>query len=110
MIRGETVILIEKSVVGKDPFGAVIHEETEVEVSDVLIGNPTTDSIANDLNLTGKTIAFVLGIPKGDDHNWKDTEVIIRGRRYRTYGYPLTQTEANVPGRWNTQVMVEAYE
>lgn len=109
MIRGETVILIEKIKNGTDAFGAPIFTENEVEIKDVLIGNPSTDAVINELQLYGKRLIFVLGIPKGDNHNWQDTIVVIRGERFKTYGFPLTQTAANVPGRWNTQVKVEIY-
>ena len=110
MIKGETVILIEKTVTGENPIGEPIATSQEIEVENVLIGTPSTDAAVQDLNLYGKRLAFVLGIPKGDNHNWKDTDVLIRGQKFRTYGFPLTQTEANVPGPWNTQVKVEAYE
>lgn len=110
MIKGETVKLIVKSEPVVDPFGKPIFKETEVEVKNVLIGNPSTDDQVAELNLTGKKLAFVLGIPKGDTHDWKDTTVIIRGQKFRTYGFPLTQTESNVPGPWNTQIKVECYE
>lgn len=110
MIKGETVILLEKTKTGVDPFGADVFSEQEVPVKDVLIGTPSTDAAVSDLNLLGKKLQFVLGIPKGDNHNWKDKTVIIRGEKFKTYGYPLTQTAENVPGKWNTQVKVERYE
>lgn len=110
MIKGETIKLISKVSSGVDAFGATTYTETEITVNNVLLGSPTFDAVTSDLELYGKRLAFVLGIPKGDTNNWKDTEVIIRGERFRTYGYPLTQTEANVPGIWNTQVKVERYE
>lgn len=110
MIKGETVKLLDKVETGVDPFGSPIYRDEEIEVKNVVIGNPSTTDQAAELNLTGKQIAFVLGIPKGDKNNWKDRIVLIRGERFKTYGFPLTQTEANVPGRWNTQVKVERYE
>lgn len=110
MIKGETVILIDKVENGVDPFGTATYTESEISVDDVIIGSPTFDAAVSDLQLYGKKITYILGIPKGDPHDWKDKEVIIRGERFRTYGFPLTQTEANVPGRWNTQVKVERYE
>lgn len=110
MIKGEKVFLIEKVLIGVDAFGVPVYDETRVGVENVLIGQPSTDDVANDLNLYGKQLLFVLGIPKGDQHNWQDTAVIIRGSRFKTYGFPLVQTEANVPGPWNTQVKVARYE
>lgn len=110
MIKGETVILKEKTVSGSDPFGNPTYTEVDVAVDDVIVGSPSFDAAVAELNLTGKRLAFTLGIPKGDTHHWKDTTVEIRGQLFRTYGFPLTQTAENVPGKWNTQVKVEAYE
>lgn len=110
MIKGETVILVDKIKIETDPFGEPVYEENQIEVENVLIGNPSTEAAVNEFNLSGKKLLFVLGIPKNDIHDWKDKTVIIRGQKFRTYGFPLTQTSENVPGRWNTQVKVEAYE
>lgn len=112
MIRGETVVLIEKTQTGVDPMGTPIYEETEAVVDDVCVGSPAADPVTETNDLDGKRCAFVLGIPKGDTHNWSDTVVYIRGEKYKTYGPPLIQTEANVPARipWNTQIKVEHYE
>lgn len=110
MIKGETVVLKQKTQNGVDQFGKPIYLTTDVEVDNVVIGSPNYDASVAELNLTGKKLAFTLGIPKGDSHNWKDVDVEIRGQLFRTYGFPLTQTVNNVPGPWNTQVKVEAYE
>lgn len=110
MIKGETVILLEKTKTGADPFGKPIYSEVETPIDNVIVGSPTFDAAVSELNLTGKKLAFILGIPKSDTHDWKDVKVKIRGQMFRSYGFPLTQTEANVPGKWNTQVKVELYE
>ena len=110
MIKGETVILLAETITGTDGFGRNIVTTSEIEVHDVLVGNPSTDDEAQALDIDGKKLIFVLGIPKGDTHDWKDKDVIIRGQKFRTFGYPLLQTEANVPLRWNLQVKVEAHE
>lgn len=110
MIRGEDVLLKVIKVTGEDEFHEPVLEETWENISNVLIGSPSTDQIVNDLTLHGKKLLFVLGIPKGDAHNWKDAEVKIRGELYKTYGNPLTQTTENTPTPWNTQVKVAMYE
>ena len=46
-------------------------------LSDVLIGQPSTNDLADSIDLDGKRIDYVLGIPKGDTHNWVDTEIIF---------------------------------
>lgn len=110
MIKGETVILLEETVVDTDPFGKAITTTTQTEVKNVVVGSPSTEAVTQDLDLEGKHLAFILGIPKGDSHDWKDKTILIRGIKFKSYGFPLTQTEANVPGMWNTQVKVERYE
>ena len=67
MIKGTTVLLYEQTKTGEDPFGAPIYTEKAVSVPDVLIGEPSTDDITTSTQLYGKTIRFMLGIPKGDN-------------------------------------------
>jgi hypothetical protein len=108
-MKGTTIQLVVKTQSGTDPFGAPIYTEELVDVPDVLVGSPTTDDITDSLNLYGKKIEYMLGIPKGDTHNWTDAEVIIWGNRYRTFGYPITGEQANIPLRWGQNVRVERY-
>lgn len=108
-MKGETVGLVVKTQTGTDPFGHPIYSEEIVLVNDVLVGQPTSDEIVSTLDLTGKKIAYMLGIPKGDTHVWTDTDVIIWGERFRTIGYPGTGTQANIPLRWGQNVKVERY-
>lgn len=108
-MKGMTVGLVVKTQTGEDPFGAPVFSEEIVDINDVLVGQPSSEDVLSTLNLTGKRIAFVLGIPKGDTHKWEDTEVIIWGERYRTIGYPETGIQANVPLRWGKNVKVERY-
>lgn len=108
-MKGTTVQLVKKTQIGTDSFGAPIYSEELVNVDDVLVGQPTTDDITDSLNLYGKKIEYVLGIPKGDTHTWIDAEVIIWGGRYRTIGYPTTGEQENIPLRWGQNVKVERY-
>lgn len=108
-MKGMTVQVVVKTQTDTDPFGAPIYEETLEDVNDVLVGQPTTDDITSTLELTGKMIAYVLGIPKGDTHVWTDTEVVIWGERYKTIGFPQTGIQENIPLRWGQNVKVERY-
>ena len=108
-MKGTTVQLVVKTQTSTDPFGAPVCSEELIDVPDVLVGSPTTDDITNSLNLYGKKVEYMLGIPKGDTHNWTDTDVIIWGNRYRTFGYPITGEQANIPLRWGQNVRVERY-
>jgi hypothetical protein len=80
-----------------------------VDVENVLIGAPSSEDVINELNLSGKRIAYTLGIPKGDTHNWINTEVEFWGERYRTIGKPMQGIDENIPLSWNKKVQVESY-
>lgn len=109
MIKGINIDLLVKNQTGKDAFNAPIYAEEWVEIKNVLIGEPTTEEVTSELNLSGKRIFYVLGIPKGDEHIWEDTRVRILGKEYRTIGYPMEGIEHNIPGPWHKKVRVERY-
>lgn len=109
-MRGMTVQLIVKTQIDTDPFGAPIYSEEQVDIDDVLVGSPSTSDYLSVLELTGKRISYVLGIPKTDTHDWTDAEVIIWGERYKAVGLPQTGIQENIPLRWRANVMVERYE
>lgn len=108
-MKGTTIQLVVKTQSGTDGFGAPIYTEALENVEDVLVGSPSTDDITTTLNLYGKKVEYVLGIPKGDTHNWVDAEVIIWGNRFKTIGYPMTGEQENIPLRWGQNVKVEKY-
>ena len=111
-MNGITIKLIKKTESGTDPIGNPIYTEEEIDVDNVLVGQPTTDEITDSLQLYGKMVAYVLAIPKGDTNVWNDTEVILPDPfdgRYRTIGYPTAGIEANIPLKWNKKVKVERY-
>lgn len=114
MLRGLTVTLHNVIQTGTDPFGAPIYT-TEVEnVSNVLVGEPTADDITTSTQLFGKQIRYMLGIPKGDTHDWMDKKVSwvdAYGLEHivQTFGFPITGVEANVPGPWHMKVRCEEY-
>lgn len=110
MIKGVTVILINKIETGKDPFGEPIYEDIETEVDNVLISPTTTDDVVNQLTLTGKKAVYTLAIPKGDINDWEDQEVRFFGERWRVFGIPLQGIEHLIPLDWNKKVMVERYD
>ena len=99
-----------KTKSGTDDFNMPIYTETVEEVSNVLIGEPKTEDIINDLQLYGKRLAYTLAIPKGDTHNWKDTKVQFWGQTFHTYGEPTQGIEELIPLSWNKKVKAERYE
>lgn len=111
-IKGEPIILYETTVTGEDDFGAEIVEETPVTINNVVIGQPTSEDILAEINLSGKQISYNLAIPAGDDHDWKGKTVEFYGKKWRTIGEP-TQYMVGFMGKsfpWNKQVRVEVYE
>lgn len=109
LLHGITIQLIERTETGVDAFNRPIYTETTVNVDNVLIGEPSTQEIVDTLNLTGKKLAYTLGIPKGDTHDWTDTFVSFWGERFRTIGEPTQGIEAMIPLDWNKKVRVERY-
>lgn len=106
---GEDVTIFVKKQIGTDAFNCPIYEETEEVVNNVFIGVPTSDEVVTELNLTGRRISHILGIPKGDTHEWEDVIVSFHGRTWRTYGIPAEGNPALMPFDWVKNVKVEAY-
>lgn len=108
-MRGVSVVLHVKTESGSDEFGAPIYTDTTVTVDNVLIGEPTSDQVMQELNMHGKRLAYVLGIPKGDSNTWTDTEVEFFGEKFKTYGEPTQGIDHLIPLSWNKKVKVERY-
>lgn len=109
-LKGITVKLTVKTQTGIDDFKIPVFSEQEVDVDNVLIGEPSTEEIVDGMNLYGKRIAYILGIPKGDTHSWEDTTVTFWGMKFRTIGMPTQGIEDMIPLQWNKKVKVERYE
>lgn len=112
MLHGTTITLYNKAQTGTDPFNNPVYDwyaESYV-IDNVLIGEPTPEERLNELNLSGKMIAYTLGIPKGDTHEWEDQIVEFFGRRFRTFGITVEGIESNIPLFWHHKVKCERYE
>lgn len=128
-MKGTTIYLVHRNQIGVDDFNMPVYSEglhpsndvypsndlfpcdgTILEaVDDCLVGQPSADDVANAVAFYGKKIAYTVGIPKGDSHEWTDAEVEIWGERFRTIGYPETGIQANIPLRWGQNIKVERY-
>ena len=104
-----TVQLAVKTEGAPNPFGMPTETEQLIDVPGCLVGQPSTDDIAQTMEMYGKKIAYVVGVPKGDVNSWVDTDVIIWGERFRTIGYPETGIQGNIPLKWGQNVKVERY-
>lgn len=113
-IAGITVTLHETTQTGVDGFGAPVYSETLTPVENVLVGQPSTDDITTATALYQKTIKYILGIPKGDTHEWTDkvvswTDAYGNVHTCKTFGFPITGIEENIPLEWHKKVWCEAY-
>ena len=105
-IKGTTVTVYQRTKSGTDEFNKAIYIREPVQVSNVLVGEPTTEEINEVTQVHGKRLAYVLAIPKGDTHNWIDTDVEVFGRTFRTLGEPTQGIEENIPLSSNKKVRV----
>ena len=115
-LKGITVTLYEETISSYDDFGNPITETKKETVDNVLIGEPSTDDVTTSVSLYGKQISYMLAIPKGDTHDWVDklvewTDVYGTTHQVRTFGYPITGIESNLPHQlpWHMKVRCEAY-
>jgi len=109
-ITGTTITLYNRTQTGTDAFNRPVYGETATTVDNVLIGEPSSEDIINELNLTGKRLAYTLAIPKGDTHDWKGATVEFFGERFKTFGAPTQGLDHLIPLSWNMKVKVERYE
>lgn len=116
-IKGITVTLYEETVTGFDEFNDPIVTLNPVQVDNVLVGEPSTDDITTSVSLYGKQISYMLGIPKGDAHDWTDkvvewTDAYGETHKCLTFGVPITGIEENIPKQlpWHKKVRCASYE
>ncbi len=115
-LSGISVILYDEVQIGTDNFGKPIIEEVPTEVENVLVGEPTSDDIVSSTQIYGKVIKYMLGIPKGDTHDWTNKKVSWTDaygimHTVMTFGFPITGIEANLPRQlpWHMKVRCEEY-
>ena len=112
-MKGVTVTLKKKTQTGVDGFGQPTYSTTDVEVSDVLVGEPSTSDIENALTMYGKRVVYTLAIPKGDTNDWYKAEVALPAPWSATFnviGDATMGIEENIPLRWNKKVHLERIE
>lgn len=110
IMQGVTVTLYERTISGTDAMNDPIYTAKAVDVANVLVGQPTTDEVTSSIDLYGKKIEYMLGLPKGDAHSWENSRVDIFGKPYQTFGAVIEGIEANIPTPWHRKVRVARYE
>ena len=108
-MRGISIILYTSTQTGTDDFNRPIYTEAPVTVENVLIGEPSTDDVVAEINMTGKRLAYTLAIPKGDTNDWTDKTVEFFGEKFKTIGEPTQGIDHLIPLSWNKKVKVERY-
>ena len=63
-LKGASVTVYAKTEVGKDAFNHPVYETVGETVENVLIGSPSDQEILDVLNLTGRKVSYVPGIPR----------------------------------------------
>lgn len=109
-IKGITVTLVDTVEIEKDPFGHPVYEQKEIQVNNVLVAPTTSDDIINSMELEGKKAVYILGIPKGDTHDWENKEIKFFGQRFKSFGKVIEGIDHLIPLDWNKKVQVETYE
>lgn len=108
LIHGITVKLHVHGTGTTDGFGIAVPTDSTVNVNNVIV-SPVSDTEALEtVNLYGKRAVYTLSIPKGDTHDWENTEVEFFDEKWRTIGKPLEYIEDMVPLEWNKKVRVES--
>lgn len=108
-LHGMSVILTNKTLSGYDEIGEPVYTTESVTVDDVIVSPASAGDkeVLDSLNLDGKKALYTLGIPKGDEHSWEDSQVTVFGRTYRTYGPLIEGQEDLVPLRWHKKISLE---
>lgn len=106
-MRGVSVVLHVRTQTGVDAFNNPVFTDSTKTVDNVLIGQPTTEDITSSIEMYGKRIEYMLGLPKGNTDDWEDTTVEFFGNTYRTFGMTIQGIEENIPTPWHKKVRVE---
>lgn len=109
-IKGIDVVLLDRVKTGVDDFNRDIYEEVPVIVNNVLVYPSASGDILERTNLSGNKTTYNLCIPKGDDHEWAERNVLFFGKKWRTVGDVKEYIEDMLPLEWNKQIQCERYE
>lgn len=109
-LKGIKVTLVNKKQIGLDGFNAPIYEEEMINVDDVLIYPSSSNDVIESMDLYGKKAVYTLALPKNDNHEWEDQDVIFFGQRFHVFTPVTKGIESLIPLRWNAKIQVEKYD
>ena len=106
-IHGITVKLQTLTATGTDAFNIPTYSETWVNVDNVIVGQPTDAEQIDAMDLYGTRAVYVLGVPKGDTHDWSAGKLVeFFGEQFRIFGHTIQGIDDMVPLEWNKKIMV----
>lgn len=108
-MRGETVVVIRRVEVGRDPANEPIYETTRTRVDDVLVAPGPRNDIDGINRDDGVDVVYNLHFPKTYAEDLRGCYVEVRGEEpaFRVRGSPRPYTAENTPTRWHMPVEVE---
>lgn len=109
-LKGIKVTLVNKKQIGLDGYNAPVYEEVMVDIDDVLIYPSSSSDVVDSMNLYGKKAVYTLALPKHDNHEWEDQDVIFFGQRFHVFTPVTKGIESLIPLRWNAKIQVEKYD
>ena len=109
-MKGITVTLYEKTQSGTDELNQPKYKTEAVDVANVLVAPVSVSELPQSDDLNGAKEVYQLGLPKGDSHEWYDSEVEFYGMKFRTVGLPIKGIDDLIPLSWNAKVTVARYE
>lgn len=113
-LKGISITIEVKTQTGTDPLGAPVFSSRWETVENVLVGQPDPEEVKQALDIQGKKVIYKLAIPKGDEHDWENTRVMLPepysfAGTYMTVGFPISGIDELVPLSWNQKVLLERY-
>lgn len=106
-IHGITIKLQNLTSTGTDAFNIPTYSETWENVDNVIVGLPTDAELVDAMDLYGTRAVYVLGVPKGDTHDWSAGKLVeFFGEQFRIFGHTIQGIDDMVPLEWNKKIMV----
>jgi len=110
MLKGITITLLNREIIGEDSFKEPIYQDNEIEVENVLVAPVSSANVPKPTDFEGIHTMYTLAIPKGDSNCWTNQKVKFFDKVWSVVGEPVEGIENMLPLSWNKKVMVERYE
>lgn len=101
MIRGEDVVVVRRTIDGRDAMGEPIFTESTETVANVLSAPSTTDEMDETNRAFGIVCERTFHFPKSYTASLEGCSVRWGGREWRIVGDPQRYIPENTPTPWN---------